>query len=88
MFKVSMNQAHLYTTKYKHATDTKPEMIEVYYDLMRRPVYKQRWQYPMQPIDNHHSAVSEYLHKRPVRHRIVASGVCLHGYWFAAEETY
>jgi hypothetical protein len=79
-------KAHLYTTKYRAATDTKPSMIEVYYDLMPKPVYKRRWQYPMQPIDNHYSAVLEYLRDTNPRTRVVSSGDCLKGYWFAIEE--
>jgi hypothetical protein len=79
-------KAHLYTTKYRAATDTKPETVEVYHDLMRRPVYKRRWQYGLRPADNHREAVHYYLLDRTGQHRIVASGTCLYGYWFAIEE--
>jgi hypothetical protein len=82
-----MNQAHLYTTKYKPATNTKPEMIEVYYDLMRKPVAQVFWSYTVQPIDNHYRAVVEqYLRDTNPRTRVVSSGECLNGYWFAVEE--
>lgn len=78
--------AHLYTTKYKPATDFKPAMIEVYYDLMKKPVAKLCWQQLMQPIDNHRYAVHCYLKDTNPRTRVVSSGDCLNGYWFAVEE--
>lgn len=80
-----MPHAHLYTTKYKPATDTKPSMVEVYYDLMSRPVSKLCWQHGMQPIDNHRYAVHRHLQDTGQSGRVIATGDCLKGYWFAVE---
>lgn len=76
-------KSNLYTTKYKPATDYKPAMVEVYYDLMPRPVSKLCWRHDMQPLDNHRYAV--HLHLQTVGGRIIATGDCRNGYWFAVE---
>lgn len=77
--------AHLYTTKYKPATDYKPAMIEVRYDLMTKPVAKLCWQSLMQPYENHRYAVHRYLQDTGQSGRVIATGDCLNGYWFAVE---
>ena len=77
--------AHLYTTKYKPATDTKPAMIEVRYDLMTKPIAKLCWQHGMQPYDNHRYAVHCYLRDFFPDAKIISHGNCLNGYWFVAE---
>jgi len=79
-------KAHLYTTKYKPATDTKPAMIAVYYDLMPKPVTTLCWQDRMEPFENHHYAVQCCLQDTNPRARIVLSGTFLGGYWFAVEQ--
>lgn len=80
-----MSSPHLYTTKYKPATDFKPAMIEVYYDLMKKPVSKLCYQKLLAPLGNHRYAVHCYLRDTNPNGKVISSGECLDGYWFAVE---
>jgi hypothetical protein len=77
----------LYTTRFEPAKAHKPETIHVYVDMLPTAISSTVYQQYMPGADNHRYAVHRYfMDEGPSQtFRIVASGNCLNGYWFAVE---